>query len=90
MYYTYVMKSIKNDNLYFGYTNDLKKRISQHNKGTEKSTAPYIPWELIYYEACINKADAQRREKYFKTSQGRRMFRLRIKEYFYSLNRVSS
>ncbi len=84
MYVVYVLESKKRDKeLYVGYTNDLRKRLEEHNQGLNKSTKPYLPWRLIYYEACLNQADAKRREKYFKTSQGRRLLKRRLKDYFY-------
>lgn len=84
-FYVYVLESKKKEGgLYIGYTNDLKKRIKEHNQGLNTSTKPFRPWQLIYYEACLNKEDAKRREKYFKTSQGRRLLKRRLKEYFYS------
>jgi len=84
MFYTYVLMSEKNNSMYIGYSSDLRKRTGEHNQGLNKSTKPYIPWELIYYEACLNKEDAKRREKYLKTTQGRRLLKRRLKEYFYS------
>lgn len=83
-YYVYILESelIKKE-LYIGYTEDLRKRFKEHNDGLSKSTKRYLPWKLIYYEACLNINDAKRREKYFKTSQGRRLLKRRLKEYFY-------
>lgn len=83
MYYTYVLESINHPELYIGYTQDLKNRLIEHNKGLNQSTKRYLPWKLIYYEACLNQDDAKRREGYMKTSQGRRLVKLRLKEYFY-------
>ena len=82
-YYTYVLKSKKDNKLYTGFTNDLRKRLSQHNSGKSTYTKGRGPFEIIYYEACLLQEDALRRENYFKTSQGRRMFRKRLKEYFF-------
>lgn len=82
--YVYVLESIRNGRLYVGYTNDLRKRFEEHNRGKNISTKPYLPWQLIYYEACLNKQDAERREKYLKTNQGARLLKRRLKEYFYS------
>jgi len=84
MFYVYLLESKENGNLYIGYTADLKKRLLEHNQGKNISTRPYMPWEMIYYEACLNKEDAMRREKYLKTSQGRRLTKRRLKEYFYT------
>ena len=68
-----------------GYTKDLRKRLIEHNQGLNKSTKPYRPWELIYYEACLNEKDAKRRENYLKTNQGQRLLKRRLKEYFFDL-----
>ena len=83
MFYNYVLQSLKNKSLYTGYTIDLRKRLKEHNRGLNKSTKPYSPWKLIYYEACLNEEDAKRREHYFKTTQGQRLLKRRLKEYFY-------
>ena len=86
-FYVYVLQSLKYDELYIGYTNDLKQRLEKHNQGVVTSTKRYMPWKLIYYEACLNQEDAQRREKYLKITQGRRLLKLRLKEYFYHLKK---
>jgi len=82
MFYVYVLESLKNKDLYFGYTSDLKKRIKEHNSGENFSTKFHKPWNLIYYEACLKREDATRREKYLKTTQGKKMFKLRLGKYF--------
>lgn len=70
MYYNYVLKSKKDGKRYIGFTDDLKKRLKEHNLGMNKSTKDRRPFELIYYEACLNKDDAIKREKYLKTIWG--------------------
>jgi putative endonuclease len=82
-YYVYVLESRKND-LYIGFTGDLRKRIKEHNLGLNFSTKRDKPWSLIHYEAYINKKDVIRREKYLKTSQGSRLLKRMLKEYFYN------
>ena len=83
-FYVYVIESIKSENeIYIGFTQDLKERLVQHNEGLSTSTKRYMPWRLIYYEACRDRLDAERRERYLKTSQGRRLLKRRLKEYFY-------
>lgn len=87
MFYVYCLQSKKDSqNLYFGFTNNLKKRILEHNNGLNISTKPYRPWELIYYEACLLESDARRREGYLKTNMGRRMFKRRLKDYLNQKN----
>jgi putative endonuclease len=81
MYYVYVLQSEKDKNFYTGFTQDLKLRFEQHQKGRVKSTKNRKPLKLIYYEACINKDDATKREKYFKTYLGKMFLKRRIKSY---------
>ncbi len=82
MYYTYVLLSDADGNLYSGYTKNLKLRFEQHTKGKVPSTKDRRPLKLIYYEACIDQDDATRREKYFKTYKGRLFIKNRLKSYF--------
>jgi len=83
MFYTYFLYSEKYDETYIGFTSDLRKRIIEHNNGLTPSTRRYKPWKLIYYEACLEEKDAKRREGYLKTTQGSRLLKRRLKEYFY-------
>ncbi len=78
IYYTYVLKSKLDDYLYIGYTNDLKSRVREHNLGRVIATKNRRPLMLIYYEACLDKDKAIKREKYFKTGFGRRFLKQRI------------
>jgi len=82
VFYVYVLQSKKDGNLYVGYTEDLVKRLKQHNKGAVESTKYRRRLVLIYYEACIEQRDALRREKYLKTAYGKRYIRNRLREYF--------
>jgi putative endonuclease len=79
MYYVYILKSKKDSKHYIGYTNDLRRRLDEHNNGKSKSTKHRIPFELIYYEAYAIKSSAIRREKKlkkFKNSYSRLMKRI--------------
>ena len=84
MYYVYVLRSKKDMKLYTGFTNDLKKRFNEHNKGKVTSTRHRTPLSIIYYEVCGNMYDAQAREKYLKTGMGKRYIRNRLKHFFIS------
>jgi len=83
-FYVYVLESIKDKKRYIGFAADLRKRLEEHKKGLSFSTKPRLPMKLIYFEACINKEDAQRREEYFKTTRGRRFLAKRLKTYYQS------
>jgi putative endonuclease len=80
-YYVYVLLSKKDGNFYIGYTDDLKKRLNEHNKGRVPSTRNRTPLILIYCEACLNQNDAIRREKKLKTTWGKRFIKSRLEEY---------
>lgn len=80
-HYIYVLESLKDGERYIGYTNNLKRRLEEHNKGLSFSTKYRLPFKLIYFEGCINEDDAKRREYYLKTTQGRRFLGLRMIEY---------
>ncbi len=71
MFIVYVLRSDLNSQLYVGYTTDLKHRLATHNKGNVISTKSKRPWKLIFAEVYTSQNDALRREKYFKTTQGK-------------------
>jgi len=79
MHYVYVLRSLRDGNFYTGYTENLEKRVAEHNNGKSASTKYRIPLELVYYEACENQKDALRRERYLKTTYGKRYIKNRIK-----------
>lgn len=66
MFYVYIIKSKVSGKLYIGFTSDLRKRLKEHNDGKSRSTKPYLPFELIYYEAYKSEQDAKNRESKIK------------------------
>jgi len=80
-YYTYVLLSLKDNNFYTGYTNNIKRRFEEHCKGYVESTKDRKPLKLIYYEACLSQDDATHREKYLKSFHGKMFLRNRLKSY---------
>jgi putative endonuclease len=66
---------------YTGFTADLDKRLNEHNSGKVSSTKKRIPFDLIYFEFCLNINDAIHREKYLKTTYGKRYIKTRLKNY---------
>jgi len=66
MYYTYVIQSLKNNSFYIGSTNNLKRRIDEHNRGSVSSTKYRIPFELVYCEVYKSENDVHRRESNLK------------------------
>jgi putative endonuclease len=72
MIYVYAIKSKERRYLYVGLTNDVERRVNQHQKGYEKTTRPYRPFRLILCETYPDRAEARIREKYLKTAAGKR------------------
>ncbi len=62
MFYLYVLKSLKDSQLYIGSTNDLRRRLAEHNAGESRSTKARAPFQLRYYEAYYIESDARQRE----------------------------
>ena len=78
MYYAYVLKSKISDFYYKGHCQDIPLRLQQYNIGMTRSIRPYLPLELIYFEEFQTLDEAVLREKYFKTSAGRRYLRTKL------------
>ena len=85
MHYVYVLQSLKDTRFYTGYTEDLRQRLQQHTSGKVGITRNRRPLELLYYEACLSQADALHRERYLKTTWGKRFLRNRLKCYLQSI-----
>lgn len=71
MWYVYILKSLKDGTYYKGLTNNLERRLSQHNKGECRSTKHKMPMQLLFFRTCTSRLEARKLEKYFKTGQGR-------------------
>ena len=79
MYYVYILKSKIDNELYIGFTNNLRKRLLEHNAGKSRSTNNRRPFSLIYYEAYTSRNDAIHREQSLKLrGRVRRQLLLRI------------
>ena len=85
MYFTYVLLCIdekrNRKKFYIGSSDSLEKRIEAHNTKSIKTTKSFDIIELVYYEACLNKADARKRELQLKTGFGRGYIKRRIENY---------
>jgi len=80
-HYVYALFSKRDEKFYIGYTQNLRRRIKEHNAKKSFSTKSRLPLILIYVEVCTNEFDAKRRENYLKTTQGRRFLKLRLREF---------
>ena len=71
---------LSDNNLYKGFISNLTNRIKDHKRGKVKSTRNKRPLKLIHYEVYFLKSDVLRREKFFKTTKGRRLLRQQIRD----------
>ena len=79
MFYVYILQSLKdNDRFYTGYTDDLKRRLKEHNDGKSIHTNKYTPWKIKNYFAFDHELKAKQFESYLKSQSGREF----IKRHF--------
>ena len=72
MFYTYILRSEKNDQYYVGHSGDLEARVKMHNAGKVQSTKYKRPWRLVYYELFPTKLEANQRELEIKKKKSRK------------------
>jgi len=75
MYYVYVLKSKKDGKYYTGYTENLERRIQEHNRGKSRSVKGRGPFEVVWVERYDSKSEAMRRERVIKKYKGGRAFK---------------
>ena len=78
-YYVYILYSMKDGKLYIGFTNNLKKRLTEHASGKVEATKNRTPLKIIHYEYFVNREDAQARERFLKSGYGRKQFKSFLK-----------
>jgi putative endonuclease len=71
MFMVYAIKSVKRNYIYVGISNNLSRRLDEHNDGKNKTTKPYKPFKLIYSESFKTRSEARKREIYFKSDSGK-------------------
>jgi putative endonuclease len=71
MFHVYVLKSEKTGRRYVGSCENLETRLRRHNLGHSKATRHGVPWSLVHTEMFCHRADATRRERYYKSGRGR-------------------
>ena len=75
MFYVYVLRSLKDGKRYIGFTSNLERRLSEHHSCLVSSTKNRRPLELIHSEDFLIKHEAEAREKFFKSGQGRALLK---------------
>jgi putative endonuclease len=72
MYFVYILKSLNFAKTYTGITDDLERRLIQHNRGYHFYTKRYLPWRIIFSEKHSDRISARKKEKYLKSAAGRK------------------
>ena len=72
MTHAYILKSINYSKTYTGSTNNLERRVAEHNAGHGNFLKRYMPWKLVYSEQYDNLSEARAREKYLKSAGGQK------------------
>ncbi|MCJ7555116.1 MAG: GIY-YIG nuclease family protein [Ignavibacteriaceae bacterium] len=70
MYYTYILKSLKDKSYYYGSTSNLENRLKYHNSGKVRYTKGHKPYVLHYFETFTTRKEAVARERFFKSIEG--------------------
>ncbi len=74
-FWIYILKSLKNNDIYVGSTENLEKRVSLHNGGRVRSTKANIPWLILEKRRCNSRSEAVQLERFLKTGQQKEMLR---------------
>lgn len=74
-YFTYILLSSKNGDLYIGSTEDIERRVNLHNKGKVRSTKGYRPWKLLELYEFDSRSEAFRYEKFLKAHQQKELIK---------------
>ena len=82
MWFAYALLSGSDGGFYVGMTNDIERRVREHNSGYNRSTRSRVPFTLIYSEECASSGDARKREKYLKSGQGRDFLKSQASKWF--------
>ncbi|OIP57501.1 MAG: hypothetical protein AUK34_09955 [Ignavibacteria bacterium CG2_30_36_16] len=81
-YYTYIIESLTSFRWYFGHTNDIERRLTEHNSGQNKATKNKGPWKLIFLKQFDGKLEANRFEIKLKKLRNKKYIRNEYSEYF--------
>ena len=79
MYYVYIILNESKTRTYTGVTDNVERRLDEHNIGKVKSSSPYRPYKVIHTESFRTLSEARRKERFYKSTTGRR----KLKEMVY-------
>jgi len=76
MYYVYIIKNQNRNYVYIGISDNVNRRLKEHNSGNNKTTKPYRPFKLLHTENFQDRISAREREKWFKSGEGREFIKV--------------
>jgi putative endonuclease len=85
VFYVYILL-LANKQLYTGFTADLQRRLTEHKNGTVEFTRHRLPVELIHHEVYVLASDARRRERFLKTTEGKRLLKKQLRDILIQRN----
>jgi len=88
VFYVYILL-MSNRQLYTGFTTDLRRRLTEHQNGRVESTRNKLPVELIHFEGYMVESDARRRERFLKTTDGKRLLKQQMRDILIQKNVLS-
>ena len=71
-FFVYILKSLKNGRYYIGFTNNLERRLIEHNAGETKGNRYFGPFKVVYKEEYNDPTEARKREYYLKSQKSRK------------------
>lgn len=77
-YFTYILLSSSKLKTYVGHTDNLTKRLAEHNSGRSTFSKRHVPWVVLHKDEFHTEFESIEREKYFKTAAGRRWIKKNI------------
>lgn len=83
MFSTYILQSEQNGRYYIGQTDNIVKRLRQHNSGDSFSTRPYMPWTLVYEKRFTERIEAVQFERFIKKQKSRKFIEKLIAQYIH-------
>ena len=82
MYFTYIIESLGSGQWYYGHSNDVERRLDEHNSGQNKSTRSKGPWKLVFKRMFESRIEASRFELELKRLRNKEYVRRAFEQFF--------
>ena len=75
MYFLYILRSKEYPKTYVGITDNLDRRLTEHNAGKSAFSRRYKPWSFVHHEQFLDRLEARKKERYYKSAAGRKIIK---------------